>query len=52
MTKRPDKFVLSPEQLTEVERRLRDDEVASDEEVREMFARLGKGSRALKPARQ
>jgi len=50
MTKRPDKFVLSPEQLAEVERRLRDDEVASDQEVREVFARLGSRPRALKPA--
>ena len=52
MNKRPDKFVLSPEQLAEVERRLQDDEVASDQEVREVFARLGKKPRALKPVQQ
>jgi hypothetical protein len=40
MKQHPDKFILSPEQIAEIERRLREDEVASEEEVRAFFARL------------
>ena len=31
---------LTPEQLAEIERRLEEDDVASDEEVKEVFTRL------------
>jgi hypothetical protein len=52
MKKRSDQVVLSPKQVAEVERCLRDDDYASEEEVREVFARLKKGPRALRPSRR
>ncbi|MEI9805333.1 MAG: hypothetical protein WDN48_14025 [Pseudolabrys sp.] len=33
-------IVLTPEQIAEVEKRLEEDDVASDEEVREFFSRF------------
>jgi hypothetical protein len=52
MKKRSDKIILSPKQIAEIERRFRDDDCATDEEARQVFARLTKGPRGLKPARR
>ena len=37
-----EEFELTPEQIAEVERRLEEDDVATDEEVRAFFDRLGR----------
>jgi hypothetical protein len=37
---RDDDLYLSPEQIAEIERRLKEDDVATDEEVRAFFERL------------